>query len=104
MTFRSLGPPDAIINAEAGAIINSIRSSLDLLFVAVVGRNGMKFNRDVHFPIRRKATDFLSEIKAMETKQVTGAKVWAPPDFSLAPARSSRFSTVMCRRHPLFPG
>jgi hypothetical protein len=69
MTFHSLGAPDAIINAEAGAIINSIRSSLDLLFVAIIGRNGMKFSRDAHFPIRRKATDFLKELKALKTKQ-----------------------------------
>jgi len=35
---------------------------------------------------------------------VTGAKVWAAPDFSLAPARGGRFSTGMCRHRCLFLG
>jgi hypothetical protein len=34
---------------------------------------------------------------------VTGAKVWALPDFSLAPARYGRFSAMMCRHRPHFP-
>ena len=69
MVAYSLGAPDAILNADVGAIINSIRSSLDLLFTAIVGRNGKKFGRDTHLPFRIKAADFLNETKAMEKKQ-----------------------------------
>lgn len=38
-------------NAWVGAIINSLRSSLDLLAVALASRNGEKTNRWRHFPI-----------------------------------------------------
>ena len=62
-------PPDPLINAEVGAIINSLRSGLDLMHLAVLGRHGVKFNRDAHFPIRTKAADFRGEVKALKTKQ-----------------------------------
>ena len=55
MVFYSLGPPDAILNAEVGAIINSLRTSLDLLFTALVEHNtGVELDRDVYFPITSK--------------------------------------------------
>src|SRR4051812_35825030 len=40
-------PLPPVINAEAGAIINMIRSSLDLLAVALAERNGHKAPTDV---------------------------------------------------------
>jgi hypothetical protein len=54
----SLGQPDPILNAEIGAIINSIRSALDLLASALASRNGVKPSSDTHFPIRKYASDF----------------------------------------------
>lgn len=35
----NLGPPDPLLNAAIGATINSIRSSLDILFFALIGRH-----------------------------------------------------------------
>jgi len=57
---RLVGEPlPLVINAEAGAIINMIRSSLDLLAVALAERNGAIGPKDVYFPI---ADDVLSFI------------------------------------------
>ena len=63
MVFYSLGPPDAIINAEVGVIINSLRTSLDLLFTALVARNtDVDLNRDTYFPIVGDASNFWGTI------------------------------------------
>jgi hypothetical protein len=48
-----------IINAEAGAIINMTRSSLDLLAVALAERNGHVAPKDVYFPIASSVLDFI---------------------------------------------
>lgn len=53
-----LAPIDPIINAEAGAIIHSIRSSLDLLACALAARNGFPENRSTYFPIWKSEADF----------------------------------------------
>ena len=68
MVAYGLGMPDLIINAEVGAIINSIRSSLDLLFTAIVGRNGVKFSRKA-FPICPTAADFAGKLKRLEKEK-----------------------------------
>ena len=70
MVFYSLGPPDAILNAEVGAIINSLRTSLDLLFTALVERNtGVGLDRDVYFlPSQRDAPNFLGTINKHEAE------------------------------------
>lgn len=52
-------PLDPIINAEVGAIIHSIRSSLDLLACALATRNGYPGSRSTHFPIWKTEADFL---------------------------------------------
>ena len=52
-------PLPIIINAEAGAIINMIRSSLDILAVALAERNGHKNPNDVYFPIADGPNDFI---------------------------------------------
>jgi hypothetical protein len=46
------------LNAEAGIIIHSIRSSLDILAVALAERNGAVTPTDVYFPIWKDAAAF----------------------------------------------
>ena len=50
---------DMLVNAEVGAIINSLRSSLDLLASALAVRNGKKPSRECHFPIYRSRDEFI---------------------------------------------
>lgn len=52
-------PLDPIINAEAGAIVHSIRSSLDLLACALAARNGHADSTDTYFPIWKTEAAFL---------------------------------------------
>jgi hypothetical protein len=52
-------PIPRLINAEAGAIINIIRSSLDLLANALAERNGHFGTKDVYFPVSRSSNDFV---------------------------------------------
>lgn len=69
LVFYSLGPPDAVLNAEVGAIINSLRTSLDLLFTALVERHtGVELGRDTYFPIVQDAPNFLGTIQKHETE------------------------------------
>lgn len=61
-------PPPLVINAEAGAIINMIRSSLDLLAAALAERSGTISNGtvridDVYFPIRPSVQSFDAALK-----------------------------------------
>jgi hypothetical protein len=44
-------PLPRLINAEAGAIINSIRTSLDLLATALAQRHCQRLIKDAYFPI-----------------------------------------------------
>lgn len=50
--------PSDIISAEAGIIVHAIRSSLDLLAVALAERNGAVDPTDVYFPIWKDAAAF----------------------------------------------
>jgi hypothetical protein len=51
--------PPPVINAEAGAIINSLRSSLDILANALAERNGQHGHDDVYFPVSASLAAFL---------------------------------------------
>jgi len=51
---------DSIINAEVGAIINSIRSSLDILITSIALRHGYTNTERTYFPIARDRAQFLS--------------------------------------------
>jgi hypothetical protein len=53
LRLRDVIAPDPIINAEAGAIINSLRSSLDLMINRLAARNGYAGEEDSQFPISR---------------------------------------------------
>jgi len=54
-------PLPLIVNAEVGSIINSVRSSFDLLATALAVRNGHKTVDNVYFPISSDVTNFLRE-------------------------------------------
>ncbi len=58
-----------VIVADVGAIINSARSSLDLLASALACRNGVKPSPKTHFPIRKLERDFLALIENIEKEQ-----------------------------------
>ena len=55
-------PISPLINVEAGLIIHSLRSSLDLLAVALAERNGHRSPTDVYFPIGKSAQDFIDPV------------------------------------------
>jgi hypothetical protein len=66
--YLTIDPLPAIINAETGAIINSIDTSLDLLSGALAARNGYPNSKDVYFPIRQSLADFQKiNIKELST-------------------------------------
>jgi hypothetical protein len=56
--YVTANPVPAIINAETGSVINSIRSSLDLLASALATRSGHPGSRQVYFPICKSLADF----------------------------------------------
>jgi hypothetical protein len=51
-------PLDPLMSAEAGAIIHSIRSSLDILACTLAARNGHPGSRSTHFPIWKTEAAF----------------------------------------------
>src|ERR1700720_4632543 len=53
LRLRAVVPVPPLINAQVGAMINSIRSSLDLLTSRLAERAGYTGKEDSHFPIRR---------------------------------------------------
>jgi len=57
------------INAWVGAIIGSIRSSLDLVTAALAARHGKNPSTDTHFPIYRSLHDFIDPLTGIESKK-----------------------------------
>src|SRR5208282_820791 len=62
-------PFPLIIHAEAGAIINSLRSSLDILAASLARRNGVVPGHDTHFPIYRSAQEAIDPVAGIEGKK-----------------------------------
>jgi hypothetical protein len=66
-------PLDPLIIGDVGAIVNSMRSALDLLMYAVLARRTKKPETkrglSTHFPIRDTATNFLDYVDVLEVKQ-----------------------------------
>jgi hypothetical protein len=62
-------PLDPLIAGDVGAMINSIRTGLNLMMTAVVARHGVIPNRAPDFPIAKTASDFLATINKMESKK-----------------------------------
>jgi hypothetical protein len=56
--YVTANPVPAIINAETGSIINSIRTSLDLLASVLAARNGYAGSRQTYFPVCKSLADF----------------------------------------------
>jgi hypothetical protein len=56
-------------NAWVGAIINGLRSGLDLIAAALAVRNGKKPDTDTHFPIYRSIHDFIDPKTGIESKK-----------------------------------
>jgi hypothetical protein len=61
-------PLDPLITGDIGAIINSVRTGLNLMLAAVVARHGIVPDRAPDFPIRTKSADFYSAVQELETK------------------------------------
>lgn len=66
---RAKEPFPFVINAEAGAVIGSFRSALDLLAASLARRNGVAPSHETHFPIFRSQHDFLDPICGIESKK-----------------------------------
>lgn len=64
--LRCIKPLPLFFNAEVGAIINSLRSSLDLLAHALATRNGKGAMHHRHFPIYNSIYDFIDPVKGLE--------------------------------------
>jgi hypothetical protein len=58
-----------IINAGIGAVINSTRTSLDLLASALAVRNGKTPSSDWHFPIYGTVCDFIDPLNEAKRKK-----------------------------------
>ena len=69
MVAREKIPFPLIIHAEAGAIINSLRSSLDILAASLARRNGVTPDHTTHFPILRSQNDFIDPLEGIENKK-----------------------------------
>jgi hypothetical protein len=59
--ITEVDPIPRVINVEIGAIINALRSSLDVLATKLAERNGHFGKTDVYFPVTRSAATFKSE-------------------------------------------
>jgi hypothetical protein len=62
-------PLDPLIVGDVGAMINSIRTGLNLMMAAVVARHGVIPSRAPDFPIAKTVSDFLAAINKMKNKK-----------------------------------
>jgi hypothetical protein len=62
-------PLDPFIYADIGAMLNSIRSALDMLMCALCRRNGIEPTRDTKFPIHRQVDGLRGELKNIEKEK-----------------------------------
>src|SRR5438128_703771 len=56
--FSEVKPPPPIVNAEVGVILNSIRSSLDVLVNTLASRAGHPASKQAYFPVCSSAVKF----------------------------------------------
>ena len=59
-------PLDPLIVGDIGAIINSVRTALNLLMAAILARHGHKPKRAVDFPICVAESEFLRRVNVLE--------------------------------------
>jgi hypothetical protein len=62
-------PLDPLIVGDVGAMVNSIRTGLDLMMAAVVARHGIVPRRAPNFPIHKTSADFLAAVDDLENKK-----------------------------------
>jgi hypothetical protein len=62
-------PLPRTFNAWVGAIVNSLRSSLDLLAATLARRNGVKPNKKTHFPIFSSDQCMIDPLEGIEGKK-----------------------------------
>jgi hypothetical protein len=67
--LRIDSPLPLIFSAEVGAIINAVRTSLDLLASALARRNRKKPSADRHFPIYPTLYDFIDPLNVAKREQ-----------------------------------
>ena len=90
--YLRANPVPAIINAETGSIINSIRTSLDLLASALAARNGNAGSRQVYFPVCGTQAQFLKDGKGK-------IKLLSPADQAASrPCSRTTLEMGYCRR------
>lgn len=58
---------DPLIVGDIGAIINSVRTGLDLMMAAIVARHNVTPERAPNFPIRETASAFLQRVEELKT-------------------------------------
>jgi hypothetical protein len=78
-------PLDSLIQGDVGAIINSMRTALDIPMSALLAGQGIEPNRKVYFPIRRTEADFLAAITVLEGKK------WITPGEATAIKRAKAY-------------
>lgn len=61
-------PIDPMMIGDAGAIINSTRTALDILWMLVIERHGKKPKENTAFPIRDCATEFEASADMLKSK------------------------------------
>jgi len=62
-------PLDPLIVGDVGAMVNSIRTGLNLMMAAVVSRHGIVPSRAPDFPIAETSTKFLATVDNLENKK-----------------------------------
>lgn len=78
-------PLDPLIIGDVGAIINSVRTGLDLMMVAIVARHGVAPERAPSFPIREKPSDFFERVAQLR------ADKWISADEAAAVERTKAY-------------
>ena len=61
-------PIDPLIIGDVGAVINSVRTALDLTMTAVLSRHGVVADWTPPFPICKNSVDFFTKVKSLETE------------------------------------
>ena len=98
----NIRPLDPIINAEAGAIIHSIRSSLDLLACALAARNGFPDSTSTYFPFWESEDEFVTNRDPRPLKKIKRlSQVCQDIIKSLKPYPGPNGNALLCALHDL---
>jgi hypothetical protein len=62
-------PLDPLIFGDVGAMINAIRSGLDVLMAALSQRNGVTPDRHTHFPVHADKASFLGDVEKIKNER-----------------------------------